>query len=84
MKAFSDFSRLCLMSVCLSVPRLASAQAGDLTDNGTPQNVNQARPALPEVAANTPAGRFGDKSQLTISSDAGLSIEGTSLSGVDG
>lgn len=41
-------------------------------------------PALPEVAANSPAGRFGGKGQLAISSDAGLSISNTSISGVDG
>lgn len=41
-------------------------------------------PALPEVAANSPSGRFGGKGQLAISSDAGLSISNTSISGVDG
>ena len=51
---------------------------------GTNANVNQDRPDLPAVAANTPAGRFGDKSQLTISSDAGLSIATTSVSDIDG
>jgi hypothetical protein len=38
---------------------------------------------LPEVPANSPAGRFGDEGQLAISSDAGLSLANTSLSGVE-
>jgi len=63
---------------------VAFAQAEKLTDKGTSANVNQERPNLPAVAANTAAGRFGDKSQLTISSDAGLSIASTSVSDVDG
>ncbi len=40
-------------------------------------------PAIPQVAANTPAGMFGAKGQLAISSDAGLSISSTSQSGED-
>lgn len=41
-------------------------------------------PALPAVAANSPSGIFGAKGQLAISSDAGLSISNTSITGVDG
>jgi hypothetical protein len=74
----------CLVFACLSLPSVALAQAEDLTDKGTAGNVNQERPNLPAVAANTAAGRFGDKSQLTISSDAGLSIATTSVSDIDG
>jgi len=63
---------------------LASADAGeDLTAKGD-VNVNDQRPQLPAVAANSPSGVFGDRHQLTISSDAGLSISNTSTSGVDG
>ncbi|HEX2670347.1 MAG TPA: hypothetical protein VHM25_05715, partial [Polyangiaceae bacterium] len=47
-------------------------------------NVNDQRPQLPAVAAKSPSGVFGDRGQLTISSDAGLSISNTSTSGVDG
>jgi len=57
--------------------------ASDLTAKGE-VNVNDQRPRLPEVAANSPSGVFGDKRQLTISSDAGLSISNTSTSGIDG
>jgi hypothetical protein len=40
--------------------------------------------AIPDVAPNTPAARFGAKGQVAISSDVGLTIENTSVSGVDG
>ncbi|HEU4583327.1 MAG TPA: outer membrane beta-barrel protein [Polyangiaceae bacterium] len=41
-------------------------------------------PPLPDVATNSPSGRFGGKRQITVSSDAGFSIGSTSISGVDG
>src|SRR4051794_1589782 len=41
-------------------------------------------PALPQVAADTPAGTFGAKGQLAVSSDAGLAISNTSQSGGNG
>jgi hypothetical protein len=41
-------------------------------------------PALPDVAPNSPSGRFGGKSQIAVSSDAGFSIGNTSVSGADG
>jgi len=64
--------------------RVASADAGaDLTAKGE-VNVNDQRPELPAVAANSPSGVFGNRGQLTVSSDAGLSISSTSTSGVDG
>jgi len=84
MKQYRLVSRLCLIVVGSCIPSVAFAQAETLTDKGTPSNVNQERPNLPAVAANTAAGRFGDKSQLTISSDAGLSIASTSVTEVDG
>jgi hypothetical protein len=63
---------------------LAAADAADdLTAKGE-VNVNDQRPQLPAVAANSPSGVFGDKKQITISSDAGLEISNTSTSGVDG
>ena len=77
----------CCLSVAasaLSFTALASADAADdLTAKGD-VNVNDQRPQLPAVAANSPSGIFGDKGQITISSDAGLSISSTSTSGVDG
>lgn len=42
------------------------------------------RQALPDVPADSPSGVFGLQGQLTISSDAGLSISNTSISGQDG
>jgi hypothetical protein len=56
----------------LTIAPLASAQDGAKTQ------------AIPQVSPMTPAGTFGGKGQLAISSDAGLSISNTSLSGVDG
>jgi hypothetical protein len=41
-------------------------------------------PALPKVEADSPSGIFGGRGQLAISSDAGLSLENTSISGQDG
>jgi hypothetical protein len=78
------FCCLGLASSSLVFTAIASADAGDdLTAKGE-VNVNDQRPQLPAVAANSPAGVFGDKGQVTISSDAGLSISSTSTSGVDG
>jgi hypothetical protein len=68
------------------VPALAFAQnvaekaADDLTDKGSP-NVNEQRPALPAVAAGSPAGLFGSKGQLTLSSETGVWVSNTSTSG---
>jgi len=42
------------------------------------------RQALPDVPADSPSGVFGLDGQLAISSDAGLSISNTSISGQDG
>jgi len=73
----------CLVFSVASFASVASADAGaDLTAKGD-VNVNDQRPQLPAVAANSPSGVFGDRHQLTISSDAGLSISNTSISGVD-
>ena len=84
MKSLCLISTPSLLVGVLSLSPLAAAQDnGELTGKGT-ANVNQDRPALPAVAGNTPAGRFGDKGKLTVSSDAGLSIATTSVSGVDG
>jgi len=41
-------------------------------------------PPLPQVPADSPSGIFGAKGQLAISSDAGLSISNTTISGVEG
>jgi outer membrane protein with beta-barrel domain len=39
---------------------------------------------LPNVVADSPSGRFGLKGQIAVSSDTGLSISNTSVSGIDG
>jgi hypothetical protein len=48
------------------------------TDRDTKQT------ALPAVAANSPAGIFGDRHELAISSDAGFELSNTNLSGQGG
>ena len=69
-------------AILLSAVASADA-AADLTAKGD-VNVNDQRPQLPAVAANSPSGVFGDRGQIAISSDAGLSISSKSTSGVDG
>jgi hypothetical protein len=78
------FYCLGLVSSSLLFTTSASADAAeDLTAKGE-VNVNDQRPQLPAVAANSPSGIFGDRGQLTISTDSGLSVSSTSTSGVDG
>lgn len=58
--------------------------------NGTDQNAtgqngaNQNVSVLPTVPPNSPAGAFGDRHEIAISSDAGLSISNTSINGEKG
>ena len=68
-------------SVTLACVGLAatSAKAADNEPEGRPR-----APAVPYVPPNTPSGRFGLKSQIAVSSDAGLSISNTSQTGQDG
>lgn len=73
---------LATSSIFLTLSASADA-ASDLTAKGE-VNVNDQRPQLPEVAAHSPSGMFGGQRQLTISTDAGLSISSTSTTGVDG
>ena len=40
--------------------------------------------SLPNVVADSPSGQFGYKGQVAVSSDTGLSISNTSISGIDG
>jgi hypothetical protein len=75
---------LSLVSSSTFLSAVASADAAaDLTAKGE-VNVNDQRPQLPAVAANSPSGVFGERSQVTISSDAGLYVSTTSTSGLDG
>jgi hypothetical protein len=62
------------------------AHAQDNNDDDIDVNANaEVRNAdtLPEVRVNSPSGRFGLKGQKAVSSDAGLSISNTSISGAD-
>jgi hypothetical protein len=67
-------------AICI-VPSLAASVASAQDTNAGDPNTRSA--ALPAVAAQSPSGRFGLKTQLAISSDAGLSISHTSVSGTD-
>ena len=60
------------------------AAAQDADDDDDDINVSTREPALPAVRTDSPSGRFGEKGQKAVSSDAGLSISNTSISGVDG
>jgi hypothetical protein len=78
------FCSSCLASSTSLLTTLAWADAAsDLTAKGA-VNVNDQRPQLPAVAADSPSGIFGGRRQLTVSSDAGLSISSKSTSNVDG
>lgn len=48
------------------------------------QEAPERRSPLPAVEADSPSGQFGLKGQLAVSSDTGLSISNTSISGIDG
>jgi hypothetical protein len=61
----------------------ANAQGTDDNDRMR-RDYPEKEPAIPDVDPNTPAGQFGVRGQIAISSDVGLFIENTSQSGVDG
>lgn len=65
--------------VLLTLPA-AAQDTGDDDD----VDVSIREPALPAVRSDSPSGRFGEQGQKAVSSDAGLSISNTSISGVDG
>lgn len=48
------------------------------------QEEPERRSPLPTVEADSPSGLFGLRGQLAVSSDTGLSISNTSISGIDG
>jgi hypothetical protein len=77
-------SKLRATRSCL-VPALAAVTLMALPAAAQDRNSEEsAGPALPVVRANSPSGVFGSEGQIAISSDAGLSISNTSISGVDG
>jgi hypothetical protein len=61
----------------------APALAQDHDDDGDVRVRTRER-AIDDVRASSPSGRFGLKGQKAVSSDAGLSISNTSVSGIDG
>ncbi|HLV68503.1 MAG TPA: hypothetical protein VKY73_21955 [Polyangiaceae bacterium] len=68
---------------------LALAPLAVLTSTGValaqePEMREPAVAGVPAVPAESPAGTFGQSGQIAISSDAGLSIEHTNVSGVSG
>jgi hypothetical protein len=75
-----------LLSFAFVVPTFALLASGASAQTAARDDDANVRrdPALPQVAPGSPAGVFGAKTQLTISSDAGFSISNTSVSGVDG
>lgn len=68
-----------LITSAVLVTVSASAQEGDAEEASSPRG-----PALPEVPASSPSGVFGGSGQIAVSSDTGLSISNTSISGIDG
>lgn len=68
-----------LITSAVSLASSAAAQERDADEPQSPRG-----PALPEVPADSPSGIFGGKGQLAVSSDTGLSISNTSISGIDG
>lgn len=88
MKSSRIVFSLSVVSASLLLPTLAFAQstadkvATDLTDKGSP-NVNEERPVLPAVAAGSPAAMFGDKGQITLGSETGVTVSTTSTKGAD-
>jgi Outer membrane protein beta-barrel domain len=71
MSHLRNSSVLLLLATLVVAPRRARAET----------EAPQKPPALPQVAANSPAGLFGGRGQLAISNDLGLLISNTSQSG---
>lgn len=71
-----------LSSVVVSVA--CSLLARPLLAQDADEDVRVRAQSLPDVPADSPSGVFGLDGQLAISSDAGLSLSNTSISGQDG
>ncbi len=74
----SLFTSACVLALA------APAAAQDTDDDDDASVRVQNRETLSDVRASSPSGRFGLEGQKAVSSDAGLSISNTSVSGVDG
>ncbi|HEY3496414.1 MAG TPA: hypothetical protein VGK73_17060, partial [Polyangiaceae bacterium] len=66
------------------VARPAAAQERREDGDERRGNTVETRTAVPAVRADSPASLFSRRGNIAISSDAGLSLENTSVSGVDG
>jgi outer membrane protein with beta-barrel domain len=73
-----------LLSLSVALTFAVPALAQDRDDDDVDVQVRTRRTSEPEVRYNSPSGRFGLEGQKAVSSDAGLSISNTSVSGVDG
>jgi hypothetical protein len=76
--------RLSSLSAAVAFAIVSPALAQDRDDDDDVTVSTRRESSLPDVRANSPSGRFGLKGQIAVSSDAGLSISNTSVSGVDG
>lgn len=73
-----------LLSLAVALTFAVPALAQDRDDDDVDVQVRTRRTSEPDVRYNSPSGRFGLEGQKAVSSDAGLSISNTSVSGVDG
>jgi hypothetical protein len=72
-------------TLALAAPALAQDRDGDGDRDRDDRVVVERRDRVDsDVRAGSPSGRFGLEGQKAVSSDAGLSISNTSVSGVDG
>jgi hypothetical protein len=87
MRLYSTPLSLSLLTALVGLAAPALAQDVDVdadVDADADVKVRSADRGLPEVRVNSPSGRFGTKGQKAVSSDAGISVSNTSISGVDG
>jgi hypothetical protein len=81
MSSVKSIITIATLLVSASLSRAAFAQNDrDRRDNDGATK----RTALPAVRADSPAGVFGDRGELAISSDAGFSLTNTNVSGQSG
>lgn len=74
---------LLIVAATLALAAPAVAQDRD-DDDDRSVSVRRDRRTLDDVRYGSPSGRFGLEGQKAVSSDAGLSISNTSVSGIDG
>jgi hypothetical protein len=82
-KPLSFFLGFTTATFALVAPALAQDKDGD-GDRDDRVEVKTRDPLGSDVRSSSPSGRFGLAGQKAVSSDAGLSLSNTSVSGVDG